>query len=123
MMVVPVPKPPACEPPRPAFVTFVAQAQLPQHILITSVADYRQHGASAAPHLVVTLYTELAASKGLVMLTADIVSHVMLTKGDGARLVERFLQLYSKKEWYALVKQFNEAPNEFDFNEVLSLWS
>jgi ATP synthase mitochondrial F1 complex assembly factor 1 len=126
MMVIPLPKvlENGATSAHGAFVTFLSQAQLPQHLLITSLADYQSHGPSAAPHLVVTVFSELAGSKDLVLLRGDIVSPVMITgKADASCLLDRFLALYCTSDWFDhFVLTFNKSPSRFEFDNLVALW-
>lgn len=102
-----------------AFETFVLQCQLP-HIAFTSLEDYKRHGSSAPPHLVVTHYTELLDSKGIVLVRGDIVQPRSLDMISAKSLISNCHEYYADRNAKgAFVHAFNHRPREFDFIKML----
>lgn len=105
-----------------AFVTMVTQAQLPQHILITSAEDFKQQGAGASPHAVATLYAELQETKGVVLGRVDVVGASEFSKDTAARFVEELAGMYLADDRFDHVLKFNKQPDRFDFGAVCALF-
>jgi hypothetical protein len=103
-----------------AFVTFVSQAQPPQHILFTSLHQFQQ-AQDAAPHGLGTIYQELAHEKGIVLGRMD-VSAGLLSKASATLLVERLASLYLREERFVLPQTFNSKPEAFKFGAVLEVF-
>ncbi len=55
------------------FVTFLLQWQLP-HAIFTLLEEYQRSSVRATPHLVVTHYPDLAATKGVVFARGEVPS-------------------------------------------------
>lgn len=55
------------------FCTLLIQWQH-QQALITTLEEYKQLGSNATTHFAMTLYTELAASHGLVLVRGDVLN-------------------------------------------------
>lgn len=102
-----------------AFVTMFSQFQAPQHVLITTVPDYQQHGPGAKPHAVVTVYRELAEGKGIVLARVDVVSRAVLDKSSAQTLVLALAEMYLRDDRFGVVQKFNEQPAAFDFDALL----
>lgn len=102
-----------------AFETFVMQCQSPL-VLFTSLEDFKRHGSDAAPHFVVTHYTELASSHGIVLVRGDIIQPQALDQLQALSLMKNghdFFSDFGSKR--AFVHAFNRKPEEFDFKKML----
>lgn len=123
MMALPLPKSEAeGGQGRGAFVTLVTQSMPPQHVLITTAADFQASGASAQPHAVLTMYDELIERKGIVLGRVDVVSRGVLTKRSAKTFVVSLAEMYLADERYAHVRRFNAEPDKFYFSAVLALF-
>jgi hypothetical protein len=72
MFVLPMAKPSG------GFTTLLLQWQLPV-AMVTGLADFKAAGPNATPHLTLTHYEELAGSKGLVLVAADVIAEGQLS--------------------------------------------
>lgn len=123
MMVLPLPVPRSAGADTDgAFVTFVAQAQPPQHVLFTPVAEYQQHGAAAPPQALATIYRELQSEKEVVLGRVDVTGGAVLTKAAAAALMQRLVDLYMVDEGFAQARAFNARPQAFEFDAVLQFF-
>ena len=99
-------------------------------VLFTPLQEYKLRQAFATPYLVLTHYTDLARSHGLVLLRGEITPSAA---GDGARFMlgqqdaqllavhlQRFyLWNEDAAERAALLRAFHESPAEFKWEELL----
>ncbi|TBU34838.1 ATP11-domain-containing protein [Dichomitus squalens] len=106
-------------------------------ILFTPLQEYKLRQSFATPYLVLTHYTDLAKSHGLVLLRGEITPsgasagvgagedgmRYMLSQQDAQLLaihVQRFyLQHEGSEERAALLKTFHEAPEQFKWEKLL----
>ncbi|MCO5606599.1 hypothetical protein L7F22_060787 [Adiantum nelumboides] len=102
------------------YTSFFLQAQMP-HMLFTGLEDYKRRGTNASPYLTVAHYTELADSKGLVLVRGDIVFPSKLNDiqvcWDKTNGVSHSFFLHDSR--FSLVEQFNEDSADFEFQDVL----
>lgn len=102
-----------------SFVMFLAQAQLPQHILFTPLIEYQTNQANAVPHMVCTFYTELVASKDVCLARCDVTNMVHLSKDESVQLLGDTVACYTKPELYEHVKAVNHGSDKFDLKTFL----
>ncbi|KAI1797513.1 ATP11-domain-containing protein [Ganoderma leucocontextum] len=106
-------------------------------VLFTPLQEYKHRQSFATPYLVLTHYTDLARSHGLVLLRGETTpsgasagagasedgARYMLSQQDAQLLaihVQRFyLQNEDSKERATLLKTFHEAPEQFKWEELL----
>lgn len=106
-------------------------------ILFTPLQEYKLRQSFATPYLVLTHYTDLVKSHGLVLLRGEITPsgaspdagttedgvRYMLSQQDAQLLaihVQRFyLQNEGSEERATLLKTFHEAPEQFKWEELL----
>ncbi len=81
--------------------------------MLTWLEDFRRNPLTANPYLVLTCFDELVRSKGLALLRGDVISH--MTRLEGATVMEQVLNSYLVDSEYETVRQFNHAPQTFDF--------
>jgi ATP synthase F1 complex assembly factor 1 len=115
LFVLPVPKGP---PQSGGFLTLLLQWQLP-HLVVTTQAEYLRHGSRSAPHLVVTHYTELLESKGLVLCRGSVTSGE-LSVAEAAAVLGHAHAFYSSPEKQRVVAAFNRGAPDFKFGDVLT---
>jgi hypothetical protein len=72
---------------------------------------------SANPYLVITCFDELVRTKGLALVRADIISN--LNKEDGSTVMEMMLNNYLIDSKFDKVKQFNNEPSHFNYQEYI----
>lgn len=100
------------------YTSFFLQAQMP-HLLFTGLEDYKIRGTNASPYLTVAHYTELADSKGLVLVRGDIVFPSKLSDVQAKKLLEISHSFFLHDSRFALVEQFNKDSADFEFQDVL----
>ncbi|KAF9569848.1 ATP11-domain-containing protein [Agrocybe pediades] len=108
-------------------------------VIFTPLQEYKLRQAFSTPYLVLTLYTDLAASHGLVLLRGEITptstsgtgqERFMLSQEDAQLLAISLQKFYlwndrsgtedeSKAE--RLVRTFHEKPEEFKWEELLEM--
>ncbi len=102
-----------------SFETFALQCQ-PPLILFTSLEEFKRHGSSATPHLVVSHYRELEHSHNVVLVRGDILQPHALDAIQASSLMhnahEYFTDFGAKREF---VHVFNKRPEQFDFKKLL----
>jgi ATP synthase F1 complex assembly factor 1 len=110
-------------------------------VLLTPLEEYKLRGAYATPHLVLTQYTDLARTHGVVLLHGEITpasaktGGPVETEGNGRFLMEQeeaqmlamgVQRFYlwgqegeSENEAERLLRLFHEKPGEFNWEELL----
>ncbi|KDR85283.1 hypothetical protein GALMADRAFT_234057 [Galerina marginata CBS 339.88] len=100
-------------------------------VLFTPLQEYKLRGAFATPYLVLTLYTELAATHGLVLLRGEITPSTngyghMLSQEDAQLLTTSLQKFYlweegkeQLSEGRRLLRAFNQTPEEFKWQDLL----
>lgn len=116
----------------------------PSTVLFTPLQEYKLRTSFATPYLVLTFYTDLSQSHGIVLLRGEITpSSTSATTRSGEETPERFLlnqvdaQLLAMglQKFYlwgdgrkdsehdliaeALLKQFHEEPEKFSWQDLL----
>lgn len=100
------------------YTSFFLQAQMP-HLLFTGLEDYKMRGMNASPYLTVAHYTELADSKGLVLVRGDIVFPSKLSDVEAKKLLELSHSFFLHDTRFQLVERFNKDSGYFEFEDVL----
>lgn len=102
-------------------------------VLFAPLQEYKLRGAFATPYLVLTMYTDLATTHGLVLLRGDITpsssgDQYMLGQEDAQALtmsLQRFYLWDDKTdtaqitEGKRLLKAFHETPEKFEWQDLL----
>ncbi|PPQ64758.1 hypothetical protein CVT26_002702 [Gymnopilus dilepis] len=105
----------------------------PATVLFAPLQEYKLRGAFATPYLVLTMYTDLATTHGLVLLRGEITptpsgKKHMLSQEDAQALtmsLQRFYLWEDKKdssevsEGKCLLRTFHETPDEFEWQDLL----
>jgi ATP synthase F1 complex assembly factor 1 len=133
-LLFPVPPPIAPESTRPNPPTST--------VLFTPLQEYKLRSTFATPYLVLTNYTDLVSTHGIVLLRGEITpsaasdkqnvsgSDYMLSQEDAQLLTMQLQQFYlwngeeaqdsgRSKERQQLLKLFHEKPEEFKWEELL----
>jgi len=120
---LPLSSPPPGPSPNPAVTT----------ILFTSLQEYKMRNSFATPYLVLTHYTDLAQSHGIVLLRGEITPTTANGAGGDARYflsqedaqllamgVQRYyLWGHGDGEGERLLRTFHEKPQEFKWEDLL----
>ncbi|KAF8912943.1 ATP11 protein-domain-containing protein [Gymnopilus junonius] len=102
-------------------------------VLFAPLQEYKLRGAFATPYLVLTMYTDLVSSHGLVLLRGEITPSSsgdkhMLGQEDAQALtlsLQRFYLWDDKKEsediseGKRLLQAFHETPEKFEWQDLL----
>ncbi|KZT06241.1 ATP11-domain-containing protein [Laetiporus sulphureus 93-53] len=104
-------------------------------ILFTPLQEYKLRNSFATPYLILTHYTDLARSHGLVLLRGEITPSAHARAADGSEgsylLSQQDAQLLAiavqnfylwsegKNERTALLESFHDNPTEFKWEELL----
>jgi len=131
--VPPVPSDPFSKPPSET------SAPNPQTstILLTPLQEYKSRTTFATPYLILTFYTDLASSHGLVLLRGELTptaasseansnSEFLLSQQDAQLLTMHLQRFYlwggeekGAKERYRLLETFHSTPEEFKWEDLL----
>ena len=131
------PSPPIPTPSDDPFVIPTSSASNPQTsiILFTPLQEYKTRNSFATPYLILTMYTDLAESHGIVLLRGEITPSVasgsgsaeryMLSQAD-AQLLAMMLQKFylwsekgSDRTGERLLRAFHQNPQDFKWEELL----
>jgi ATP synthase F1 complex assembly factor 1 len=103
-------------------------------VLFTPLQEYKMRGSFATPYLVMTLYTDLAATHGVVLLRGEITpsssggDRYMLTQADAQVLALALQKFYlwntandpsQPSEGEHLLRAFHETPQDFKWEDLL----
>ncbi|KAH9983286.1 ATP11 protein-domain-containing protein [Russula compacta] len=99
--------------------------------IFTPLLEYKLRQTFATPYLVLTFYSELASSHGLVLMRGEITPSAatksnrgdhLLSQGDAQLLahgLQRFYLWGSSEEREKLLSDFHERPGAFKWEELL----
>ncbi|KAJ2519180.1 hypothetical protein H4217_002857 [Coemansia sp. RSA 1939] len=89
----------------------------------TPLIEYKTNTVNARPLLTLTHYTDLADSKGLVLMRGELEgrSNALLDSQNAQYLALQLQQFYvtGGPEKRALLERFNQKPESFDYNELV----
>lgn len=90
-------------------------------VLYTPLALFKSQQTYAQPHLILTHYTDLVPSHGIVLMRGDVTPDVSTKAGDGQVLVLRLQQFYqgSNERRMKLLRDFHENQEEFSVEELV----
>ncbi|KII86387.1 hypothetical protein PLICRDRAFT_43983 [Plicaturopsis crispa FD-325 SS-3] len=105
-------------------------------VLFTPLQEYKLRNSFATPYLVLTFYTDLARSHGVVLLRGEITpsaasdgasaERYLLSQADAQLLTMGLQKFYlweqsgkGEKEGERLLKLFHEKPDEFKYEDLL----
>jgi hypothetical protein len=102
------------------FFLLLSQYQDANHTVFCNFEDFKKDPHTAMPWMVVTLYTELAKSKNLILLRADITNR-NLKKEEAIRVLKLWKLMYldPSGDFYAHVEKLNLNPSEFSMERFL----
>ena len=103
------------------MLTLVAQVQAPV-ALVTTVDEFKAVGSAAPAHVIVTYYPDLAASKGIVLVRADVLGPHVASPEEARIIMDALHRAYVDDAGHALVRAFNHAPATFSFDALLSFF-
>jgi ATP synthase F1 complex assembly factor 1 len=97
-------------------------AVTPSTLLFTPLAQYQLHQTYAQPFLVLTHYTDLARSHGIVLMRGEVTPEVSLGQQQAQMLAVKASLFYNCCEGESkqgLLKDFHERPREFKVERLL----
>ena len=100
-------------------------------VLFTPLEEYKLRGTFATPYLVLTNYTDLASTHGLVLLRGEVTPRrdandkYMLSQEDAQQLSMATQKFYlwgnGEGEGEELLRNFHQKPQEFKWEELLKI--
>jgi len=100
-------------------------------VLFTPLEEYKLRGTFATPYLVLTNYTDLASTHGMVLLRGEVTPRrdaggkYMLSREDAQQLSMAMQKFYlwgnGEGEREELLKIFHQRPQEFKWEELLKI--
>ncbi|GAA6048453.1 hypothetical protein JCM3770_003764 [Rhodotorula araucariae] len=99
----------------------------PSTVLYTPLAEYKARQEYAQPYLILTHYTDLAASHNVVLMRGEISANVALNATDAQVLAVRMQLFYNdsgkdgelERQRRELLKSFHETPDQFDVEKLV----
>ncbi|GAA5885847.1 hypothetical protein JCM5296_000163 [Sporobolomyces johnsonii] len=99
----------------------------PSTVLFTPLAEYKARQEFAQPYLILTHYTDLSSSHGLVLMRGEISANVALNDTDAQVLAVRMQLFYNdsgkggevEQQRRELLRAFHETPQEFDVQKLI----
>ncbi|GAA5924197.1 hypothetical protein JCM3775_005619 [Rhodotorula graminis] len=99
----------------------------PSTVLFTPLAEYKARGEYAQPYLILTHYTDLAASHNVVLMRGEISSNVTLNATEAQVLAVRMQLFYNdsgkdgsiEAQRRELLRSFHEQPEQFDVEKLV----
>lgn len=99
----------------------------PSTVLFTPLAEYQSRQSFAQPYLILTHYTDLARSHGVVLMRGEVSDNVALSAVDAQVLSVRLQLFYNHKgvggdreiARRELLECFHERPQEFDIERLV----
>ncbi|KAJ1624617.1 ATP11 protein-domain-containing protein [Pavlovales sp. CCMP2436] len=88
-----------------------------QSLCLTFLEEFKKSPETATPWVFATLYDDLLESKGLALLRADFMPH-LITKEEVAKTLSQLLTTYTSDR-YDRIWIFNHAPKFFKVDEYL----
>eukprot|EP01006_Ploeotia_vitrea_P058490 TRINITY_DN69534_c0_g1_i1.p1 TRINITY_DN69534_c0_g1~~TRINITY_DN69534_c0_g1_i1.p1 ORF type:complete len:242 (-),score=15.19 TRINITY_DN69534_c0_g1_i1:192-884(-) len=86
--------------------------------LVAPLGEFQKKGDQCATHMTIQFFTELLASKDMVLMRSELKDNVM-DKRDATHVTNTFLRYYTLPDCYQFVEQFNKQAHSFDFNRYL----
>ena len=93
------------------FFTMAMQAK-EKSLCFTFLEEFKKRPETAVPWLFATVHDDLVHSKGLALLRADFLPHV-ISKEESATAISRLISVYTTDK-YDRAWIFNHAPHRFD---------
>lgn len=100
-----------------AYFNLITQFQDGKYCLLTDLEAFRVNPTNASPMMVITVYDELVAEKGIALVRGDIINRIEISRNEANSILKLLRVFYTTK--FDFVKQFNNQPRDFDFNEYM----
>lgn len=101
----------------------------PSTVLFTPLAEYKSRASFAQPYLILTHYTDLSKSHGVVLMRGEISDSVALG-GTDAQVLSVRLQLFynpsgegGERELarFKLLEDFHQRPEKFELDKLVQI--
>ena len=86
--------------------------------MFTFLGDYQANPTGANPYMVLTCFDELVATKGIVMVRGDLISH--LNEDEGQTIMSKLISNYLRDSDYDTIKKFNHDSDNFKYQEYIN---
>lgn len=100
-----------------SYFNLITQFQDGKYCLLTDMDAFRSNPLNASPMMVITVYDELVAEKGIALIRGDIINRLEISRNE-AKSILKFLRVFYTSK-FDQVKRFNNQPREFDYNEFM----
>jgi ATP synthase mitochondrial F1 complex assembly factor 1 len=100
-----------------SYFNLVSQFQDGKYCLLTDLEAFKQNPNNASPMMVLTVYDELVADKGIALMRGDVINRLDISRNE-ANVILKFLRVFYTNRFDA-VRQFNHDPRNFDYNEFM----
>nr|CAG4718421.1 unnamed protein product [Naegleria fowleri] len=101
------------------FQTVVLQFQT-EHVLFTSMREFKAKGEWASPQMSLTHFTEFSQTKGIVLMRGE-TNDAHINKAEGRELARFMYKFYLDDNLYhTFVEVFNKEPSRFNFEELIN---
>ncbi|KAJ1941654.1 hypothetical protein GGF37_003451 [Kickxella alabastrina] len=90
----------------------------------TSLIEYKTNTVNARPYLTLTHYTDLMQGKGVVLMRGEMDGEQRFLDVQNAQYLALQMQQFyvtGGPEKRALLEKFNQRPEEFDYQELMSV--
>ncbi|KAI7824461.1 ATP11 protein-domain-containing protein [Kickxella alabastrina] len=90
----------------------------------TSLIEYKTNTVNARPYLTLTHYTDLMQGKGVVLMRGEMDGEQRFLDVQNAQYLALQMQQFyvtGGLEKRALLEKFNQRPEEFDYQELMSV--
>lgn len=93
----------------------VSQFQSPNYFLLAFLEDYRADPARAQPLLTISVFEDMADSKGVALVRCDVINRG-IDEDEGLGICKSLLNDYADEEDFRIVHTFNKMPDAFDLD-------
>ena len=88
-------------------------------ILLPFIASIEMDPSSATPLLTFSIFDDYSGSKDVALVRGDILNKSIRGE-EGFKVIQCLVDQYKQEEEFAVVKVFNEQPDEFDIDDFIS---
>jgi ATP synthase F1 complex assembly factor 1 len=93
----------------------VSQFQSPNYFLLASLEDYRTDPARAQPLLTISIFDDMAETKGVALVRCDVINNG-IDEDEGLKICKCLLDDYADEGDFQIVHTFNKMPDAFDLD-------
>ncbi len=93
----------------------VSQFQSPNYFLLAFLEDYRTDPARAQPLLTISIFDDMAETKGVALVRCDVINRGIDEK-EGLKICKCLLDDYADESDFRIVHTFNKMPDAFDLD-------